>query len=219
MTPAQTQPKFDEVHHPLFARFFDRLSRWMEPEVGEHRDRLLAGLDGRVLEVGAGNGVNFSRYPRSVREVVALEPEPFLRAKAEFAAQRAPVPVRVQAGVAAPLPFESDSFDAAVACLVLCTVPDLRAALAELRRVLKPGGQLRFLEHVRSDRATKARVQRLSDASHIWPLVGGGCHCSRRTAEALTQAGFEITELESLDFGAPWFITNPHVRGVANAPE
>jgi ubiquinone/menaquinone biosynthesis C-methylase UbiE len=217
MTPAQTQPKPDQVHHPFFARCFDRLSRWMEPEVGKHRDRLVTGLEGRVLEVGAGNGVNFSRYPQSVREVVALEPEPFLRAKAELAAQRAPVPVRVQAGVAAPLPFESDTFDAAVACLVLCTVPDLHAALNELRRVLKPDGELRFLEHVRSDRATKARIQRLSDASHIWPLVGGGCHCSRPTAEAVTQTGFEITELESLHFGPPWFITNPHMRGIARA--
>jgi ubiquinone/menaquinone biosynthesis C-methylase UbiE len=187
----------------------------MEPEVGEHRDRLLHGLRGRVLEIGAGNGVNFSRYPESVEEVVALEPEPFLRAKAEQAARRARVRIGVQAGVAAPLPFAAESFDAAVACLVLCTVPDLRAALAELRRVLKPDGELRFLEHVRSTTRAKAAVQRAFDGSGLWPLFGGGCHCSRATTAAIGEAGFRVSELEEITFGPSWFITNPHLRGVA----
>lgn len=205
------------VRHPIFARFFDRLSRWMEPEVGRHRDSLVAGLTGRVLEVGAGNGMNFIRYPDSVEEVVALEPEPFLRAKAEQAASRAKTRIQVRAGVAAPLPFESSSFDAAVASLVLCTVPDLREALIELRRVLKPGGELRFFEHVRSHHAAKARIQRGFDASGLWPLIGGGCHCSRVTTDEIAAVGFRIAELEELAVGPAWGITNPHVRGIAYA--
>jgi ubiquinone/menaquinone biosynthesis C-methylase UbiE len=204
--------------HPIFARFFDRLSRLMERDVGVHRDRLLAGLSGRVLEVGAGNGVNFGHYPRTVGEVVALEPEPYLRDKAHEAARQAPVPVRVVDGVASRLPFESSTFDAAVVSLVLCSVPDLGASLGELRRVLRDGGELRFLEHVRAERPAKARTQVLLDRTRIWPLLGGGCHCSRRTAAAIAAAGFDVLELEELAFGPLWWITNPHVRGTARAP-
>jgi ubiquinone/menaquinone biosynthesis C-methylase UbiE len=111
-----------EVHHPLFARVFDRLSRVLERELGEYRAELVGGLSGRVLEVGAGNGINFRRYPASVEEVTALEPEPYLRARAEQAAAAAPVAVNVRPGVASPLEFPDESFDAVVACLVLCTV-------------------------------------------------------------------------------------------------
>jgi SAM-dependent methyltransferase len=207
----------NDVHHPIFARFFDRLSHLLEREVGEHRDRLLAGLSGRVLEVGAGNGANFAHYPDSVAEVIALEPEPYLRAKAQAAAAKANIPIQVQPGVAVPLPFESSSFDAAVASLVLCTVPDLRAALVELRRVLKPAGELRFFEHVRSRNAAKSRVQRAFDGSRLWPLVGGGCHCSRPTTDQIAAAGFRIAELEEMMVGPGWALTNPHVRGTAIA--
>ncbi len=189
----------------------------MEPEVGRHRDSLLAGLSGRVLEVGAGNGVNFARYPDSVEEVIALEPEPFLRAKAELAAAKASTRIQVRPGVAAPLAFERSSFDAVVASLVLCTVPDSREALVEFRRVLKPGGELRFLEHVRSRHAFKAAVQRACDGSRLWPLIGGGCHCSRQTTDEIAAAGFRIAQLEQLEFGPRWVLTNPHVRGVALA--
>lgn len=101
----------------------------MEREAGRHRDELLAGLTGRVVEVGAGNGINFAHYPDSVSEVVALEPEAYLREKAERAVRDAPVPVTVRAGVAAPLPLEDASFDGAVTSLVLCTVPDLPGQL------------------------------------------------------------------------------------------
>ncbi len=203
------------LRHPIFARVFDRLSHTMERELGRHRKRLLAGLSGRVLEVGAGNGMNFAHYPSTVGEVVALEPEPYLRAKALAAAARAATPVRVLDGVAAPLPFGPSSFDAAVASLVLCTVPDPARALAELRRVVKEGGELRFLEHVRAPGGPKARVQALLDRTGIWPLLGGGCHCSRDTAATIAAAGFQIDELETLVVKPTWDITNPHVRGVA----
>src|SRR5712691_4607513 len=102
----------------------------------EHRRRLLAGLEGRVVELGAGSGINFRHYPDSVTEVVAVEPEDYLRGLAEQAATTAPVPVRVVSGVSGDLPLEDASCDAGVACLVLCTVPDPRRALAELARVI-----------------------------------------------------------------------------------
>ncbi len=205
------------VRHPVFARFFDRLSHLMEPEAGERRDELLAGLSGRVVEVGAGNGINFGHYPPSVTELVAIEPEPYLRAKAEDARRHASVPVRVGDGIAADLPLEDGSCDGAVASLVLCTVPDVEAALAELRRVLKPGGELRFMEHVRSDTPRKARLQGWLDRSGIWPLLGGGCHCGRDTVAAIKAAGFEIGHLTHFSLGSDWMATNPHVCGQARA--
>lgn len=203
------------VRHPIFARLFDRLSGVMERDLGEHREELLAGLSGRVVEIGAGNGMNFAHYPATVDEVVALEPEAYLRAKAEQAASRAAVPVAVRAGVADALPFEAAVFDAAVASLVLCSVSDPAAALVELRRVLKPGGELRFMEHVRSEHPGKARVQRWSDRSGLWPRLAGGCHCDRDTVAVMTAAGFHIAHVGRYDIGPSWILTNPHVRGVA----
>jgi ubiquinone/menaquinone biosynthesis C-methylase UbiE len=206
-----------EVRHPLFARFFNRFAGLMERELGERRRELLAGLSGRVLEVGAGNGMNFRHYPATVDEVVALEPEPYLRSKAELAAREAPVRVGVGSAAAYPLPVEDASVDAAVTSLVLCTVPDPQAALGELRRVLKPGAELRFMEHVRSDRPRKARVQDWSDRSGIWPRVAGGCHCARTTVATIEAAGFEIQRVRDFGLGPSWGVTHPHVIGVARA--
>ena len=120
--------------------------------------------------------------------------------------------------VAEELPFEDASFDAGVMSLVLCTIADQRDALAELRRVLRPSGTLRFMEHVRSDQPRKARVQAIADRSRVWPLVGGGCHCSRSTVQAIEQAGFAVGEVSSFDLGPSWGITNPHVLGTATVP-
>jgi ubiquinone/menaquinone biosynthesis C-methylase UbiE len=205
------------VRHPIFARVYERYSRLMEREAGAHRDQLLAGLSGRVVEIGAGNGLNFSRYPGSVSEVVALEPEAYLRAKAERAAQLVPVRIRVGNATASPLPLPPASFDAAVASLVLCTVPDPASALAELRRVLKPGGELRFMEHVRSDRPRKARVQERLDRWGVWPRLVGGCHCARDTLSAIEAAGFAVEGVRRVDIGPAWALTNPHVIGIARS--
>ncbi len=205
-----------EVRHPLFARAFDRLSGVMEKEIGAHRDELLDGLSGRVVEIGAGNGMNFRHYPASVEEVVAVEPEPYLRAKAQGAGRAANVRVTVQDGLADRLELQDASFDAAVACLVLCSVPDQFAALAELRRVLKPGGELRFLEHVHSSAPRKARIQTIADRLGAWPRVSGGCHCSRDTVRAIETAGFRVERERNLNFGPTWLLTNPHVLGCAS---
>jgi SAM-dependent methyltransferase len=209
----------DTVRHPIFARVYERLSRVMERDIGEHRHELLAGLSGRVLEIGAGNGMNFPHYPSTVAEVVALEPEPHLREKARQAAAEAPVRVSVGDAAAYPLPLETASVDAAVASLVLCTVPDQASALAELRRVVTPGAELRFMEHVRSDRPRKARLQKRLDGSGAWPFVAGGCHCSRDTVSAIEAAGFTVERMRRFDLGPSWIHTNPHVLGVARAQD
>ena len=114
------------IRHPVFARIYARYAgpALERAGVGVHRDRLLAGLGGDVIEVGAGNGLNFPHYPPTVKRVVAVEPEPDLRALAEQAARSAPVPVEVVEGRAEALPFPDASFDVAVACLMLCSVPD-----------------------------------------------------------------------------------------------
>lgn len=210
----------DQVHHPIFARFFARLSVKAEAAgQGEHRRELLAGLSGRVIELGAGNGLNFSYYPSSVAEVVAVEPESYLRELAIEAASAAPVPVRVVDGVADRLPVEASSFDAGVASLVLCSVPDQGRALAELFRVIRPGGELRFYEHVRGRSPGLARLQRSLDA-FVWPRVGGGCHASRDTGAAIEQAGFAIETCRRFPFRPSPLLypVTPHILGVARRP-
>lgn len=121
------------VHHPVFARFYAKISVASEPAMGPHRDELLAGLSGRVIEIGAGNGLNFAHYPSTVSEVVAIEPERSLRQLAVTAALRSEVPVDVVPGVAEGLPVKSEAFDTAVLSLVLCSVRDVPRALAEGR--------------------------------------------------------------------------------------
>jgi SAM-dependent methyltransferase len=211
--------KPDQVRHPVFARLYHRLSGAAEAAgVAVHRDLLLAGLAGRVIEVGAGNGLNFGHYPPSVTELVALEPEPYLRSRAEEAARRAAVPVRVVDSVADSLPTVAGEFDAAVASLVLCSVPDQGRALAELFRALRPGGELRFYEHVRSDSPGLAGVQRALDL--VWPALTGGCHTGRDTIGAIERAGFEVEECRRFPFRPCWMATpvEPHVLGRARRP-
>ncbi|MGN3956038.1 class I SAM-dependent methyltransferase [Streptomyces sp. WAC8370] len=183
----------DAVHHPLFARCYARLSTGAETRMGmaRVRERLLAGLSGRVIEVGAGNGLNFAHYPGTVSEVVAVEPERVLRRLAVDAAQRARVPVDVVPGTAEALPVKSEAFDAAVVSLVLCSVRDVPRALAELRRVLRPGGQVRFFEHGRGGGRVMTFTQGALDRT-LWPALSGGCHLSREPVAALREAGFVL---------------------------
>ncbi|MDQ6846457.1 MAG: methyltransferase domain-containing protein [Candidatus Dormibacteraeota bacterium] len=208
------------VSHPIFARCWG----WMSPKMdaggaSDHRRRLLAGLTGEVIEVGAGNGLNFAYYPAQVIRVLAVEPEAHLRELAVRSAAKASVRIDVVDGVADRLPASDGSADGVVLSLMLCSVPIQAIALREAHRVLRPGGQLRFFEHVRAETAALARVQRALDAT-VWPALGGGCHTSRDTAGAIEDAGFVIEELDRFRFpdvrlSMP---TSPHILGVARRP-
>jgi SAM-dependent methyltransferase len=201
----------DTHNHPVFARFWEFVSvREDKAGQNEYRRELLTGARGRALELGAGNGRNFAHYPAEVEAVVAVEPEPYLRERAREAAARAATPVEVVDATDDPLPFDDDSFDVAVASLVLCSVPDQQRALGELRRVLRPGGELRFYEHVVPERSRLARLFRLADDSGVWPKLGAGCHCSRATHVEIASAGFAIERMRRLSFNGL-----PHVLGVA----
>jgi ubiquinone/menaquinone biosynthesis C-methylase UbiE len=206
------------VKNPLFARYFARFGgRAEERGNRELRRELLAGLTGRVVEVGAGTGLNFPYYPASVDEVVAVEPEPYLRARAVTAAEGASVPIRVTDGAAAQIPAADGEFDAVVFSGLLCSVTDVPAALAEFGRVLRAGGEVRFYEHVRSKDPWFARYQQAADL--LWPRLMGGCHVQRQTLATIDRA-FTVEKYRSFHF-PPSAIPSPasvRILGTARKP-
>jgi ubiquinone/menaquinone biosynthesis C-methylase UbiE len=210
----------EQVRHPIFARLWERIMAPMSERRGanKHRRKLLDGLTGRVLEVGAGQGTNCTYYPTSVEQLVAIEPEDYLRQRAQQAATSVPVSITLLGGVAEKLPGEDGSFDAGVVTLVLCSVYDQDRTLAELFRVIKPGGELRFYEHVIGGGSLRASFLRFADAT-FWPRVFGGCRPTYDTGAAIKRAGFAVESCEHFNFRpVPLPPALPHILGVARRP-
>jgi len=222
---------YDATWGRAFARFYDRaLKATEENGLGAMRKELLAGARGRVIEVGAGTGVNVDLYGDAIEDLTLVEPDPHMAAQLRkrleegegahgaTAAQDAP-----DAGIQAPkhlveapaesLPFADDTFDTAVATLVLCTIPDPVAAIAELARVLKPGGRLLFIEHVRSDDPDRARWQ--DRLEKPWRFMADGCHCNRDTEATLRASAFEVETVEHGKMPKAMPIVRPLIRGTA----
>lgn len=196
----------------LGARLYDRsLERLERAQLRERRRRLVAGLEGDVLEIGAGTGLNLPHYERAWR-VVALEPDPWMRRELEPKLPAASVPVEVVDGRAEALPFPDESFAAVVSTLCLCSVDDQARVLDEVRRVLRPGGRLALLEHVRGE-GLLGRAQDLLAPLHR--LLLGGCSPNRRTADAVRAAGFALAEEPFELRPDPDVLTRPAFEGVA----
>lgn len=207
----------DSVDNPFFARLWTAMSSREPESLRRLRRQNLAGLTGRVMEVGAGTGTNFEFYPATVTEVVAVEPERRLAVLAEEAAARAAVPITVSADTVEQF-TDAEPFDAVVCSLVLCSVDDQEGVVRQLFSLLRPGGQLRYLEHVAGVGA-RAKLQRAADAT-IWPRLLGNCHTHRHTEETIVGAGFGVTEARR-EWTFPAWVPLPVAEfaiGVASRP-
>jgi ubiquinone/menaquinone biosynthesis C-methylase UbiE len=197
----------------FFAAMYDRMSRGSEAAgLQAHRETLLAGASGRVVEIGAGTGRNLAFYGDDVHSLTITEPDPHMARRLERRIEAHPRPVELVRAPAEELPFEDGEFDVAVSTLVLCGVEDQSRALGEVRRVLKPGGRLLFIEHVRSDDPGLARKQ---DRMNGLNRIVARCNCNRSTLDAIRAAGFTITHLQHGELPkAPEFV-RPLVIGAA----
>lgn len=202
--------------HPIFAALYDPINRMGERKLlGPLRQHIAGEAVGRVLEIGAGTGANFPFY-RNIAPLVATEPDPFMLRRAKQRAREVGLPVEFHDRPAEALPFADASFDTVVATLVLCSVADPARALAEVRRVLKPDGTFRFIEHVRAHSARTARVQDF--LTPVWRRLAAGCHPNRRTAEAIAGAGLPIIELQERMVPMQLLIAGVARRGEGGVP-
>ncbi|WP_239115828.1 class I SAM-dependent methyltransferase [Planotetraspora kaengkrachanensis] len=176
----------EQFHHPRPAC----LGHGSSLRPTEERRRLLQGLSGTVLEIGAGDGIKFACYPDTVRQIAVAETDSFLLDTVRRNCAQGAIPVHRVAGDVSGLPVPDGMFDAVVCSLILCTAPDLGRSLTEIKRVLEPGGELRFYEHVRSAHHFAAAAERL--VTPLWSQVCGGCHPARDTLAAIESAGFVV---------------------------
>ena len=177
--------------HRWYAASYDFLTRWAEAKVfSRYRPGVAGEAPGEVLEIGAGTGATFAYY-RALERLVAAEPDPFMLRRAEWRAEQLELHVELCQWPGGVVPFAAASFDTVVSTVVLCTVVDPARALAEVKRVLRPSGTLRFIEHVRAD----GLLEQVQDfVTPAWRWAGAGCHPNRRTADSIEAAGFEIVE-------------------------
>lgn len=201
-----------------FSALYDRAFQASE-EAGlrDMRRELLSQSRGRVLELGAGTGLNLDLYPDSVQDLTLIEPDPHMTKQLRKKLAQSKRQAEVIEAPAEKLPFDDDSFDTAVVTLVLCTVPDQATALREIRRVLKPDGQFLFLEHVRSRNPSLAKWQDRLEGP--WRFLGDGCHCNRDTVSAISAAGFQLGEVERPEFPKGVPIIKPMAKGSALSPD
>ncbi len=207
------ETKVDVAGSRLTAAFYDPFL-WLGERLGmeSRRRRLVTGVQGRVLEIGAGTGLNLSHYPDAVSDLILAEPSEPMAAQLDKRRSKLGRPARVVTAPAEALPFEDDSFDTVVSTLVLCTVVDPEAAMAEVRRVLRPGGRLLFCEHVRSDSPRLARWQdRLADT---WAALADGCRCNRETLATIS-SHLEIATVERARWRGMPLLVHPLVIGEA----
>lgn len=200
-------PKLGEGH-PIFAALWSR----MHGQMDRYRPAVVQPAHGHVLEVGAGGGENLRFYDLAgrIERLTLTEPDPYMLVRAQSKVPRLGLPVEVVPAAAEELPFASGSFDTVVATLVFCSVEDQMAALSEVRRVLKPGGSFRFLEHVRSQHRAWGCLQDL--ATPVNRVLGAGCRLNRDTTAAIEQAGFAIVSLSRADQRWPLFAGSAVVR-------
>lgn len=203
----------------LMAALYDPVLRVAEHRwFGQWRADILEDTHGRVLELGAGTGLNLQYYPPAVTELVLTEPDAHMRNVLRRRVARARVPATISDADAQDLPYADASFDAVVATLVLCSIPDVGRALGEVRRVLAPEGMLVFLEHV-GGAAGSRRFRWQRRLEPVWSRVVGGCHLTRRTVESLADAGFVLRWIKYEDLPGPLALGAPVVRGAASVRE
>ncbi len=203
----------------LMAAVYDRFMQGSEEAcLARWRAELLRELSGAVLEVGAGTGVTLPHYPRTLARLVLCEPDPHMRRRLAEKLAAAGLQAELCDAGAERLPFPDASFDAAVGSLVLCSVRDPRAALAEIARVLKPGGRLVFLEHVAADgKPERLKWQRRIEP--VWKRLMDNCHLTRRTEAAIRDAGFTLERIQRESIRKALPIVRPSIRGVARKSE
>ena len=201
----------------LYQRFFAALMAHADSEqdklYGDRKRALFAELEGTVLEIGPGSGVNLPYYPAGIRWL-GVEPNPHMHRYIHEKADALNLDVTVLPDTAETMTIDTEGVDAVVSTLVLCSVPDVGTTLAEIQRVLKPGGRFYFIEHIAAPKGTSLRkVQR--GIRPLWKVLADGCHPDRPTHRILEAAGFSDVRYEHFDVAAPVPITKPHIIGVA----
>jgi ubiquinone/menaquinone biosynthesis C-methylase UbiE len=201
--------------HPVFAFAYSWFARMADKgDMGELREDLLTHAQGTVIEIGAGTGLNFHHYPAGV-EVLATEPDPHMFRRAEKAARATKGAVTLKRRPAESLPFSNATVDTVVSTLVLCSVRDQAVTLAEIGRVLRPGGTLLLIEHVRSEDPALARTQDKREPTHV--RFAGGCHPNRDTLASVAAAGFDVTAVRRIELQG-FKLTRPAIAGAARKP-